>query len=138
MGFSHGGKNGTGYQTGEELTREKNNSEGLIEFICNTYQEERRVYEPSPTSTYSHIGLIVPDILALQARLDLFGVKILKRTGDAPDINDPRSQAFGLTNPSSPEAAEGLKGVLLSGFLDFVVAADPDGNLLEIQPQSGK
>ena len=34
MSLSHGGKNGTGYQTGEELTREKNNSEGLIEFIC--------------------------------------------------------------------------------------------------------
>lgn len=138
MGFSHGGKNGTGYQTGDELTREKNNSEGLIEFICNTYHKERRVYEPNPRTTYSHIGLIVPDIQALQARLESFGVKILKRTGEAPDINDPSAQAFGITDPSSREAAEGLKGVLLSGFLDFVIAADPDGNLLEIQPQGGR
>ncbi|PVH80320.1 hypothetical protein DL98DRAFT_588429 [Cadophora sp. DSE1049] len=138
MSLAHGGKNGTGYQTGEELTREKNNSEGLIEFICNTYSKEPRVYEPTRKATFSHIGLIVPDIVALQARLESFNIPILKRTGETPDINDPSAGAFGITDPSTQDAADALKGVLLSGFLDFVIVADPDGNLLEIQPQGGR
>lgn len=33
MGYPSGGKNGTGYQTGEEMLREQRNTEGLIEFI---------------------------------------------------------------------------------------------------------
>jgi lactoylglutathione lyase len=33
MGHAQGGKNGSGYQTGEELRREKQNMQGLIEFI---------------------------------------------------------------------------------------------------------
>ncbi|KAH9219610.1 hypothetical protein DL95DRAFT_483824 [Leptodontidium sp. 2 PMI_412] len=138
MSLAHGGKNGTGYQTGAELTREKNNSEGLIEFICNTYSKERRVYEPTRRATFSHIGLIVPDVLALQARLDSYNIPILKRAGEKPDIGNPTSGAFGITDPESQDAIEALKGVLLSGFLEFAIVADPDGNLLEVQPQGGR
>lgn len=32
MGHSQGGRNGTGYQTGLEMTRDKNNMAGLMEF----------------------------------------------------------------------------------------------------------
>lgn len=33
MGYTHGGKNGTGFQTGEEMFTEQRNIEGMIEFI---------------------------------------------------------------------------------------------------------
>jgi len=110
----------------------------MLAYIGNTYSKERRVYEPTRRTTYSHIGLIVPNIFALQDRLGSFNITILKRTGEAPDINDPSAGAFGITDPSTQDAADAMKGVLLSGFLDFVIVADPDGNLLEIQPQGGR
>ncbi|KAL2070412.1 hypothetical protein VTL71DRAFT_13438 [Oculimacula yallundae] len=135
MSLPHGGKNGSGFQTGEELTREKDNSEGLIEFICNTYSKEPRVYEPTRRATFSHIGLIVPDTLALQARLDSYKIPILKRAGEKPDVTSPSIGAFGITDPESEEATEAMKGIFLSGFLSFVIVADPDGNFLEIQPR---
>ena len=110
----------------------------IVAFTGNTYSKERRFYEPTRKATYSHIGLIVPNILALQDRLESFNITILKRTGEAPDINDPSAGAFGITDPSTQDAADAMKGVLLSGFLDFVIVADPDGNLLEVQPQGGR
>ena len=33
LGYPQGGRNGTGYQTAQEMTREKNNVEGLLEVI---------------------------------------------------------------------------------------------------------
>jgi lactoylglutathione lyase len=33
MGHAQGGKNGTGYMTGEDLFKEKDNIQGLIEFV---------------------------------------------------------------------------------------------------------
>ena len=56
------------------------------------------------------------NIFALQDRLGSFNITILKRTGEAPDINDPSAGAFGITDPSTQDAADAMKGVLLSGF----------------------
>lgn len=33
LGYPHGGRNGTGYQTAEEMSREKNNAEGMLELL---------------------------------------------------------------------------------------------------------
>jgi catechol-2,3-dioxygenase len=35
MGHSQGGKNGSGYQTGQEMARDRGNLAGLVEFIWN-------------------------------------------------------------------------------------------------------
>jgi len=43
MGHSQAGRNGRGYQTGDELERNKNNLGGLVEFV---YYKVRRIWKP--------------------------------------------------------------------------------------------
>lgn len=64
MGYSHGGKNGTGYQTGSELFAQKTNIEGLLEmthFKRSEGNSSADEVEPSTkmANTFSHVGLVV-------------------------------------------------------------------------------
>ncbi|KAK2759954.1 hypothetical protein FQN54_002690 [Arachnomyces sp. PD_36] len=139
IGHSHGGKNGTGYQTTEEMLREKNNSGGLMEFLHLKGGNSAPLSSETRTTTFSHVGLIVPDIKATQDRMDKFGIKVLKRIGEIPTPGGPLDNAFALgddmTNDQAVIAAA-LRGIAGIGFEDFLVVADPDGNLIEIQQQN--
>ncbi|PVH68620.1 hypothetical protein DL98DRAFT_662097 [Cadophora sp. DSE1049] len=141
MGHSHGGKNGTGFQSGEQLLAQKNNIEVLIEFL---YVKDAKVplrRTIDNANTFSHIGLIVPDILAAQATFEAFGATILKRVGMNPVEGDPAGDdvavAFGLSEvrASSNETAAAPTGIAGFGFTQFIIVADPDGNLIEVQQQ---
>ncbi|KAM0286471.1 hypothetical protein ACHAQH_000897 [Verticillium albo-atrum] len=137
---SHGGRNGTGYQTTKELNRQKNNIEGLLELI----HVDVPVHDLSASSitpnTFAHIGMVVPDIEATQARLDAYpGINILKRSGAE------LQREGGIANATSlgPEAVaqpdqeevDLILSVLRPLNKPLIFVADPDGNLIEIQPQ---
>jgi lactoylglutathione lyase len=134
MGYPEGGKNGTGFQTGQQMLDEKNNREGLIEFVYIRGQERLTASSEVP-NTFSHIGLIVPDIKATQERMDRMGAKIVKRIGKKPKVQGLIANAYGMTDLKKAKAA--LPGILQLGFTEFLIVADPDGNLFEVQQQVG-
>lgn len=145
VGYSHGGKNGTGYQTGEELYRTKQNIEGLLELqqlgstktssCCNAAScHSDWIASTKHVNTFSHIGLIVPDIQETQRRLEKYGVKIWKEFGVDVQDDNPAGTAFGFQQVSRKIAAKAALGLNSIGLNNFILASDPDGNVLEIQP----
>jgi lactoylglutathione lyase len=60
MAHSHGGRNGTGFQTASEMNRDKNNLEGWIERVHYEDTAAALLGSTAKTSTLSYIGLIVP------------------------------------------------------------------------------
>jgi lactoylglutathione lyase len=134
MGYSHGGKNGSGYETGEQLYSQKTNSEGLIEFIYPKNATTRLEASTIRANTFSHVGIVVPDVRKAEERMKEFGVQILKGVGTFPAPDDPAAKVFGLGD-SAEVAEEALEGIRLIGFEDFLIVADPDGNAVEIQQQ---
>lgn len=88
------------------------------------------------------MGLIVPDLAVAQARFDELGVTSLKRHNeltvfDSATGSDIVAGAWGFENFKDPETQEriqeGLAGITAIGFKDFIIIADPDGNLYEVQ-----
>lgn len=134
MGYSHGGKNGTAYQSGSELYAEKTNSEGLIEFIYPKNATTKLEASTVRANTFSHVGLVVPDVRKAEERMREYGVEILKAVGTFPGGDDPAAKVFGLGD-SVEVAEEALAGIALIGFEDFLIVKDPDGNAVEIQQQ---
>jgi lactoylglutathione lyase len=134
MGYSQGGKNGSAYQTGEELYRQKTNSEGLLEFIYPHNATTELEASTVRANTFSHVGIVVPDVRKAEARMREFGVEILKGVGVVPAADDPAAKAFGLGDDIGV-AEEALEGVRMIGFSDFLIVKDPDGNAVEIQEQ---
>lgn len=134
MGYSHGGKNGTGYQTGEELYAEKTNIEGLIEFL-SLKNGPKLVSSTKSANTFSHVGLVVPDVQQTEARMKQFGVKVLKAVGEeiAPDSEAATAYGFGANLQEARAAGAGIEAI---GFAKFLLVTDPDGNLVEVQNQS--
>jgi lactoylglutathione lyase len=138
MAHSHGGRNGTGFQTGEELLREKNNANGLIEFqyLADAADAEERLASTRRANTFSHVGLIVPDLLKAQEWFDEMGVKVTKRIGTPAGNIDSVENALGigreaLTNET--ERALLVEGQFMVGFPQLLTIEDPDGNMLEVQ-----
>ncbi|KAF6785741.1 lactoylglutathione lyase [Colletotrichum musicola] len=142
MGHSHGGKNGTGYQTALELNREKNNAEGLIELIhADVPQKELKSSTEQP-NTFAHIGMVVPDIQATRKRLEaLPGVEVLKKHGDTIPIGGKVAAATGLHPEVISQLSEAelkqISTTLDAANKELIFVADPDGNLIEIQAQEG-
>lgn len=137
MGHAHGGKNGTGYQTGPELLREKNNAEGMLEFqyFANSADVNATATTQRP-NTFSHIGLMVPSLADAQARMERFGVTISKRIGVSAEGIAAVENAFGFgayvtTNVTERELL--IKGQDLIGFSLLLAVEDPDGNMIEVQ-----
>lgn len=81
MGFSQGRRNGTGYQTGPELLRDKNNRGGMVKLFYFDKSEEILAASTERTYTFANLGLVVPDIQVAQDRMDKKGVKTIKRLG---------------------------------------------------------
>ncbi|KAM0415702.1 hypothetical protein ACHAPT_013342 [Fusarium lateritium] len=141
MGHSHGGKNGTGYQTTNELNREKNNAQGLLELIYVDVPKNHLPPSGEQPNTFGHIGLIVPDINAAQARLDTFpDVRVLKRTGAPLTYGTEIANATSLS-PAVVAQLDAVERTVLLKTLSFlnsplIYLTDPDGNLVELQPQN--
>ncbi|CAH0042697.1 unnamed protein product [Clonostachys rhizophaga] len=141
MGHSQGGRNGTGYQTTAELNRDKNNAAGLVEMIYFDIPDKSHLQASSVrTNTFGHMGVIVPDVEAAQARLEaLPGVRILKRFGAPTESEGEVAIANGfppeaLAQVSAEERAT-IAAVLSVINERFLYVADPDGNIIEVQPQ---
>lgn len=142
LGHSHGGKNGTGYQTAEELNREKNNAEGLLELVHLDTPDNSLPASTRIANTFGHIGMVVPDILATQARLDAYpGVEIIKRTDDDLKVPSDIATATSLSPKKIAQLSQAERDLILGVLTPFnkplIFVNDPDGNLIEIQPQEG-
>ncbi|KEF60730.1 uncharacterized protein A1O9_02291 [Exophiala aquamarina CBS 119918] len=137
MGHAHGGKNGTGYQTGEELLREKNNAAGLLEFQYFANSEDKNLTATTQRpNTFSHIGLIVPSLEKAQERMEKFGVKISKRIGQSAEGIASVENALGAGEYATKNQTERdllIKGQELVGFAQLLTVEDPDGNMIEVQ-----
>lgn len=139
MGYAHGGRNGTGYQTAAEMNRQKNNIEGLIELFFVDVPDKLLPGSTQITTTFGHIGIVVPDIKATQKRLDEYGVEVVKTLGQKFPVDHliTRTSTFNEIFTLSKEEQDVAWGVLEAITKPLIFAIDPDGNLVEIQPEIG-
>ncbi|KAL4995557.1 Glyoxalase/Bleomycin resistance protein/Dihydroxybiphenyl dioxygenase [Aspergillus recurvatus] len=139
MGYSQGGRNGTGFQTGAELNFAKNNLAGLLEIVQFNVSDDTLLGSLNRTNTFGHIGLIVPDIVKAQEYLISNGVEVVKPYRETIEtFTGPVNNAFGIgeyagTHYAAKQALMEAQGLI--GFPRLVMIADPDGNLVEIQQQ---
>lgn len=140
LGRSQGGRNGSAFQTTEELLRNKQNSLGLLEIVYfNATKDDVRERIPGSTqrtSTFSHLGIIVPDPEATQKRLEDMNVVVHKKLGAPWPTEGPLGTPNTLGDASglSDEGWDQIRMVWGQLNLLNIFAEDPDGNLLEIQP----
>jgi lactoylglutathione lyase len=140
QGHSHGGRNGTGYQTSSELNAEKNNIEGLLEILSLDFPDWDLPAGIKVPNTFSHIGMVVPNATDTQSRLEAMGANIIKAAGAPFTIEGPFSDATGFTLAGNEISQEEINLIMktlgpLNAPLMFV--ADPDGNIIEVQNQDG-
>ncbi|OAQ97257.1 hypothetical protein LLEC1_04949 [Akanthomyces lecanii] len=103
----------------------------------------RDIASPSErTNGVGHVGVVVPDVEAAQARLDALGssaVRVLKRVGEDTPKTGPLAVSQGFSEDVyaqvPPEEKRAIEAVLNENNRRFIYAQDPDGNILEIQPQ---
>ncbi|KAK0724586.1 Glyoxalase/Bleomycin resistance protein/Dihydroxybiphenyl dioxygenase [Lasiosphaeris hirsuta] len=131
------GEGGAGAQTVVELTAAmmSGRARGLLELV---YFDRSGLEsgERGGSTGFGHVGLIVPDVLQAQARLEGLGVQVLKRAGEVPDLGGPVGEAFGL--PADVVETNAADAELISGaLLGVLLVLDPDGNLIEVQSLSG-
>ncbi|KAH6885253.1 hypothetical protein B0T10DRAFT_91707 [Thelonectria olida] len=143
MAHSHGGRNGTGYQTTEELIREKNNAKGMLELINIDVPENALPASTLIANTFGHIGMVVPDIEATQARLDAFpGISTLKRYGEDLSLYSRIATATSLSAKMLAQLPDAEKELIMATLVPFnkpfIIVTDPDGNMIEIQAQEGE
>lgn len=136
LSHSQGGRNGSAYQTTEEMLRYKNNNGGHLElFHLNTTKEDI----PGPdqkVSTLGHVGIVVPDMEVAQARMEAYGVKIYKKIGEPMPTDGPLADknSIGDTSGLSDDEWELFQATMSEFQMSTIFAADPDGNLLEVLP----
>lgn len=139
LGYSQGGRNGTGFQSGTELAAAKNNLYGLLELQQFNVSDDRLIASTERTNTFGHVGLVVPDIVKAEEWFRLKGVRILKSVSEPlKDYTGPVPNAFGLgsfagLHLAAKKALIDAQGLI--GLDHFLMIADPDGNLVEIQQQ---
>jgi len=140
MGHSHGGRNGTGYQTSAEITLQKNNIEGLLEMISLEYPGWDLPAGTRVPNTFSHIGIVVPNITDAQRRLEDMGANILKATGAPFTLEGVLGDGtgFGIAGDSiTKEEKDTILKTLTPLNKPLMLVADPDGNVIEVQNQEG-
>lgn len=137
MGHAQGGRNSSGYQTGAELLRDKNNAAGLLEFQYFANSEDTgNVASTQRPNTFSHIGLMVPSLEKAQARMEKYGVKITKRIGQSAEGVESVENALGFgdyVTQNQTKRDQLVAGQELVGFAQLLTVVDPDGNLIEVQ-----
>ncbi|KAH9884878.1 Glyoxalase/Bleomycin resistance protein/Dihydroxybiphenyl dioxygenase [Xylariomycetidae sp. FL2044] len=136
LGYSHAGKNGTGYMTSEELMRQQRNSQGLLELLrFESINSTDVPVSTEHTNTFSHIGFIVPDTMAIQRRLESYNVTIYKRVDEPTPEDGPFNRATMLIRDMiEPEEFASIHATLSDAQKSYIFAANPDGNLIEVMP----
>ena len=139
MAHAAGGKNGTGYQTAEEMNRDKNNREGLLELVSLELPSWNLKASSQIPNTFSHIGMVVPDIEATQKRLKKIGANIIKNFGEPVNVKGAVGNALGFGNLLELDQGEidAFQKATTPANLGLIFVADPDGNLIEVQGQEG-
>lgn len=139
MGHSQGGRNGSAFQTSDEMNRLKNNALGLLEMLhLDIPDQDHLIPSAERSGTVGHIGFIVPDVEAAEAHIKTIpGIQILKAVGEPTPSRGPIARANGLpprawAQVSEEERAQ-IEMVLSAVNTKFIYVADPDGNILEIQ-----
>ncbi|KAK3339736.1 hypothetical protein B0T25DRAFT_362341 [Lasiosphaeria hispida] len=135
------GENGAGYQTAAELTEAMmdGRARGLLELVSYDRSDSDEGGDQGGVGRsmrFSHVGLIVPDVLQAQGRLESLGADVLKRAGELPELQGPAGEAFGLPGDvveRHPEDAE----LISRALRDVLLVLDPDGNLIEVQSLRG-
>lgn len=139
LGYAQGGRNGTGFQSGAELARDKNNLYGLLELVQFNVSDDHLVASTKRTNTFSHVGLIVPDIAKTQTYLEEHGVTILKKYGrPVTEMTGPLQNAFGIGEYAGAHIAAKQALIKAQGTIGIellLMVEDPDGNMVEIQQQ---
>ncbi|KAL4782711.1 hypothetical protein BJX76DRAFT_331993 [Aspergillus varians] len=139
MAHTQGGRNGTGFQTGAELNRDKNNLAGLLEIVQFNVSDDTLLGSINRTNTFGHVGLIVPDIVKAQDYLVSKDVEIIKPYGEPiKTFTGKANNAFGIGEYAGVHAAAKQALMDAQGFIGLpllLMIADPDGNLVEIQQQ---
>ena len=138
MGHSHGGRNGTGYQTSEEMIRQKNNIEGLIELVNLDFVNWDLPSGIRVPNTFSHIGMVVPNITDTQARLEAMNANIIKGAGETFTLDGAFADGTGFTQAGdaiSQEEIDLIMQTLVPINTPIILVADPDGNVIEVQNQ---
>ena len=139
MGYAQGGRNGTGFQSGAELATAKNNLWGLLELQQFSVSDDRLIASTERSNTFGHVGLVVPDVVKAQEYLESQGVEILKRVNEPlKDYTGAVPNAFGVGEFAGLHLAAKKALVEAQGLIGleyFLMVADPDGNLVEIQQQ---
>jgi lactoylglutathione lyase len=136
MAHAAGGKNGTGYQTAEEMNRDKNNRQGLLEMISLDIPNWDMPAGIKVPNTFSHIGMVVPNITETQKRLEAMGANILKGSGEEFKLEGGFAVASGLEAARasiSPEEEETMARVRTHIFPLTSEAAETDHELLDFE-----
>ncbi|KAF4972961.1 hypothetical protein FZEAL_9461 [Fusarium zealandicum] len=128
-------------QTAMELNREKNNAQGLLELVHADVPDNHLPASGEQPNPFGHVGMIVPDINAAQARLDTFPeVRVLKRMGEALSHGTEIANATSLSPAMVAQLDPVERAVLLKTLSQLnsplIYLTDPDGNLVELQPQN--
>lgn len=144
LGYPSGGRNGTGYQTPLELFRDKNNMQGLLEFVYIAPEitdppAERPLASSVRTNSFSHVGLVVPDLDAARERFRENNITILADVGETPAPEHVllivNAYGAGLLPEGSEDVVEGMMQAMMGSGQDIMIIQDPDGNIIEVQPQ---
>ncbi|EGX96466.1 Glyoxalase/bleomycin resistance protein/dioxygenase [Cordyceps militaris CM01] len=140
LGHAHGGRNGTRLPDGRaSCCATRTTRRALVEMLFLDVPR-RGIASPSEhTNAVGHLGVVVPDVVAAQARLEEQGVRLLKRVGEDTPTTGPLaiSQGFApdVYRQVPPGEQRAIEAVLNEMNRRFIYAQDPDGNILEIQPQ---
>ncbi|KAI3338687.1 hypothetical protein F4824DRAFT_458526 [Ustulina deusta] len=137
LGYSFAGKNGTGYMTSAELYQQQRNTQGLLELLYLDVPDNNFPASTQSTNTFSSTGFVVPDTQDTQKRLQDFGVTIYKKIGEPSPESGPYAFATDLIRSKiDPAEFDAIFAVLTSAQETYIFAADPDGNMIEIMPQT--
>jgi len=86
IGHANGGRNGSGYQTATEMSQERNNREGLIELIELKHWDIPS--ELKVVNTFSHMGMIVPNLTVTYQELKSMNANILKVPDETFELDE--------------------------------------------------
>lgn len=141
MAHSQGGRNGSGYQTTEELLRDQRNNVGLLELVALEVPGWDLPNGNPVATTLSHIGMMVLDVNATQKHLESMGAKISKAAGASFHLDDGFAIMAGLTDAKErgeidQEEWDLIEEVLKPVNEPLLWVEDPDGNIVEVQQQS--
>lgn len=140
MGHAHGGRNGTGYQTAAELIRDKNNAQGYIEFVEVIYPGWDLPSGLRVPNTFSHIGMVVPNVNETHERLVSQGANIIKAPYEPFVLPGWFADGSGFPprgDEFSEEEFAAIEQILIPINTPSLFVADPDGNVIEVQNQEG-